>query len=143
MCELISACRNSDLSEVVSLVEIIGAKINNNDSYDGDTPLIFSLIKKQWPISEYLLKQESIATHIKNNWGDTALHWACYHGASTEIVRMIVSRSDMQTINNVNNNGYTPIMDAVMKGHTDLVTLLARMEVVDWDREELAMVARR
>ena len=56
---------------------------------------------------------------------------------------MIVSRSYKQTINNVNNNGYSPIMDAVMKGHTDLVTLLARMEVVDWDKEELVRVARR
>ena len=109
----------------------------------GNTALMVSLMYKHWSISEYLLSQHSIDTDIKNNSGYTALQEACHHGASTDIVRKIVTKSSHQTINSRTRIlGRTPIMFAVSEGHNDLVTLLARMDMVDWDKEELVREAR-
>ena len=140
MPDLISACIDGNLSEVERLVRD-GLDINITDS-DGNTALMLSLMFEHWSISEYLLSQPSIDTDIKNNSGDTALYTACLHGASTEIVRKIVTKSSHQTINSRGIVGRTPIMLAVSGGHNDLVTLLARMDMVDWDKEELVRVAR-
>ena len=98
---------------------------------------------KSFLISEYLLSLDKTNTDVKNDYGDTALHWACYSGATTQIVRKIVSKSDPETINSRDSIvGYTPIICAVMNGRNKLVRLLARMEMVNWDKDELVRVAR-
>ena len=139
MPDLIGACFLGNLNEVKRLVRD-NVDINITDS-DGYTALMWTLRLRHWSISEYLLSQPSIDTDIKSNSRMTALHEACHHGASTEIVRKIVTMSSHQTINS-RDSGIPPIMWAVIEGHNDLVTLLARMDVVDWDKEELVRVAR-
>ena len=101
-----------------------------------------SLWYKHWSISEYLISLDTIDTSIKDSSGINALHYSCIYGASTDIVRRIVNKSDIQTINCRNMYGDTPIMVAVRRGHTYLVSLLSKVEMIDWDKEELVMVAR-
>ena len=141
MSDIIRACYNGDLSKVKTLVTS-GCDINTTNSY-GSTGLMLSLRYKNWSTSEYLLALDTIDTNIKNDYGYNALHSACIHGASTDIVSKIVSKSDIQTINCRNSDGdYTPIMKAIEYGHTALVSLLSKVEMIDWDKEELVMVAR-
>ena len=96
-------------------------------------------------LSEYLLSQGTIDTDIMSNGGSTAVHLACYRNATPELIMKIVDKSDVQTVNKrdgVHGGGYTPIMTAVSEGHTNVVRLLARMEMVYWDKKELVRVVR-
>ena len=140
MSHFIRACEKGDLSTVEKYVRS-GGDINTTDS-DGYTGLMWSLLYKHWSISEYLLTLDTIDTSIKDWYGNNALHWACGEGASTDIVMRIVNKSDIQTINCRSNSDYTPIMVAVREGHTALVSLLSKVEMIDWDKEELVRVTR-
>ena len=140
MDDIISACISGDLSKVKTLVTS-GCDINTTNSY-GSTGLMLSLRYKHWSTSEYLLALDTINTNIKNDYGYNALHSACYNGASTDIVMRIVNKSDKQTINYRSDSDNTPIMVAVREGDTALVSLLSRVKMIDWDKEELVMVAR-
>ena len=59
--------------------------------------------------------------HQRGLHGDTALHWAAFHGRETIIAQLIASGADVDA---AVDNGSTPFHQAAYRGHTGVVELL-------------------
>ena len=59
--------------------------------------------------------------HERGLHGDTALHWAAFHGRKTIVARLIAHGADVDA---AVDNGNTPLHQAAYRGHTDVVELL-------------------
>ena len=138
--QLVRACRYGDLSQVQDIVRG-GADINYCHSFN-NTPLIWSLVNKQWNISDYLLSLPGINVNIRDSYGRSALHYACSEGASINIVQTILNKASREVINSRNSDNYTAIMFAVKYNHIELVRHLGVREEISWEKDELIKVAR-
>ena len=63
----------------------------------------------------------STAVNTRGLQGDTALHWAAFHGRQTLVEQLIARGAD---INTAVNNGNTPLHQAAYRGHNGVVELL-------------------
>ena len=59
--------------------------------------------------------------HQRGLHGDTALHWAAFHGRETIVAQLIASGADVDA---AVDNGSTPLHQAAYRGHTGVVELL-------------------
>ena len=59
--------------------------------------------------------------HKRGLHGDTALHWAAYHGQKTIVAQLIARGADVDA---TVDDGNTPLHQAAYRGHTDVVELL-------------------
>ena len=59
--------------------------------------------------------------HERGLHGDTALHWAAFHGRKTIVAQLIAHGADVDA---AVDNGNTPLHQAAYRGHTDVVELL-------------------
>jgi ankyrin repeat protein len=57
----------------------------------------------------------------KDDYGNSALHWACWEGLISLIRRLVDAGAD---INALNNNGSTPLIDACASGYEAAAHLL-------------------
>ena len=98
-------------------------------------PTLTCLLGATWQnhdrVVELLLSTPGIQVNAKNIYGNTALHWACYHGSAT-IIAMLASSPGVQ-LNERNNYGETPIMFAIQTRQTPAVLQMASLPDVDLD----------
>jgi len=59
--------------------------------------------------------------HERGPQGDTALHWAAFHGRETIVAQLIARGADVDV---AVDNGSTPLHQAAYRGHTGVVELL-------------------
>ena len=130
--QLHDACgRNGNLSLAQAAVSE-GADVNNLDS-DGRTPIMVAMVTRQQPVIKWLLSVETLNTNIGQDvHNDTCLHYACYYGCDSDIVREVVRRSEGGRVNQVNTYHYTPVQEAVSEGNVGAVVGMMGDERVDW-----------
>jgi len=61
------------------------------------------------------------AVNERGLYGDTALHWAAFHGQEAIVAQLIASGADVDA---AVNDGNTPLHQAAYRGHTGVVELL-------------------
>jgi len=69
--------------------------------------------------------------HERGLHGDTALHWAAFHGRKTIVAQLIAHGADVDA---AVENGNTPLHQAAYRGHADVVELLI-MQGAELDRQ--------
>ncbi|XP_046569293.1 ankyrin repeat domain-containing protein 29-like [Haliotis rubra] len=74
-----------------------------------------------------------------HKFGNNVLHWAC-HGGDLETVKLIVSWN-LLDVNSRGWDSWTPVMEAAVKGHSDVVEFLvgrgADVSLVDSDGDNV------
>lgn len=94
--------------------------------YHSLTPLALAVTKKQNDIVELLLEQPQIDINCANNYGDTALHYACLFNNPLAVANL-GNDPRIRTVNSRNKNGVTPLMHAVRKGNVDCVREVVKL----------------
>ena len=140
MSALFSACRGNRLSSVQNLV-LGGANINFRHG-SGSTPLTASMECNQFHIASYLVSLPGIEVDHRDCFDNTALHYVCKKGVSTDLAGRILEKSSDKTINSEDRYGNTPLVCAVRYNNSHMVEMLARMDNIVWDQEQLVRAAR-
>ncbi|KAK7485776.1 hypothetical protein BaRGS_00022957 [Batillaria attramentaria] len=114
--------------QITQLLVENGAKLNELDR-DGDTPLLAGM--KFDSVAEYLIKKGCDVT-IANFNGQTAGHKAALFGHA-QILRLLIERgADM---NAMDNDGDTPLHDAISQGRTAAAEVLLGWPKLDIRRK--------
>ena len=101
---------------------------------------------QQNSMARLLLKQPSLDVNCKNNLGETALHCAVDVG-NIRGVRLLLADSRLNTFNDENNYGNTPVMTAINKNEIDVLRELVshpstNLETRNWRGWSLEEMAR-
>ena len=99
----------------------------------------------QHSMARLLLKQPSLDVNCKNNLGETALHCAVEVG-NIQGVRLLLADFRLDTFNDENDHGNTPMMTAINKNQIDVLRQLVSHPSIDletrnwrgWSLEEMA-----
>ena len=83
-------------------------------------------------IVKLLLDQPGIKINEKNNYSDTALHWAARYN-NQEAARMLLLHPTMDSANSKDNDGETAVMRAVRYGCEEVLSELVSHESVSLD----------
>ncbi|XP_048248984.1 serine/threonine-protein phosphatase 6 regulatory ankyrin repeat subunit B-like [Haliotis rufescens] len=111
-----NACYGGNTAIVQYLVS--PSNVNTRGQY-GWTPVMMAAVKGHQSVFDLLVSKNADRTLVDKN-GNSLLHLACF-GGNTAIVQYLVSPSN---VNTRGQNGWTPVMMAVMKGHQSVFDLL-------------------
>ena len=78
------------------------------------------------------LDQPGVEINVKNNFGQTALHWAAGEN-NREAARMLLLHPTMDSANSKDKSGRTAVMRAVIKDHKEVLSELVAHEIVSLD----------
>ena len=95
------------------------------------TCLMVATIENQEEVVDLLLAEPSTEVNAKDNSNSTTLHYACSNGNVAILGKLLAIPGILA--NEKNNNARTPIMNAIFKGNTDAVRMMAVIEEVDLD----------
>ncbi|XP_071084544.1 ankyrin repeat and KH domain-containing protein 1-like [Haliotis cracherodii] len=134
---LLFACKGGN----TAIVQYLMSPSNiNTRGQNGWTPVMMAAFKGHQSVFDLLVSKNADLTLVDNN-GDSLLHLACY-GGNTAIVQYAVSPSN---VNSRGQNGWTPVMMAVMEGHQRVFDLLvsknADLTLVDNNGDSLLHLA--
>ena len=109
-------------NDIVNVRHILrlGAGINAVDN-DGKTPLMYAISSHSMTIVSILLRRGSDIS-IKDNECDSAIHYAIQVSDMQLIEDLLQINSN--TLNDINKNGFTPLMIAVQRNNSILIKLL-------------------
>ena len=79
-----------------------------------------------------LLSSPGIQINAKDNFGKTALHYACAYGSLASLSKLLAAPQPLE-LNESDGNGETPIMLAIRSGNAEAVRMLAAVPKVDLD----------
>lgn len=142
--DLLVACKNDDITNVLKLVNSINNNINNDnddnikkfinviDENINDRekcPLIISSINGNIDIVRLLLSVKGIDINKSDSHGYTALKWACLNG-HTEVVKLLLNQINID-VNKADDYGETPLIEACFDGSIDIVRLLLSIKNID------------
>ncbi len=120
--ELLTAVESGDLSEVENLVVNKNADVNTNvDKYDW-TPLHFAASGSKFDIVKFLFDKNA-NIKAKDMYGNTPLHVAAQYSNNPGTVEFLLDKN-AEGINDVTNDGWTPLHVAVKSNKSDTVKLL-------------------
>ncbi|WP_353283576.1 ankyrin repeat domain-containing protein [Wolbachia endosymbiont (group A) of Pogonocherus hispidulus] len=120
--ELLAVANGDDLNRVKALVSQ-GASLEAKDNSD-NTPLHNACNNGHVKVVEYLV-EEGASLKAKNKDGEAPLHVAVQHDGTLEVIEFILSR-DLSGINDITNNGKTPLHLAIRGDKPNTVELLLR-----------------
>ncbi|WP_341811169.1 ankyrin repeat domain-containing protein [Wolbachia endosymbiont (group A) of Oxytorus armatus] len=120
--ELLATVKGDDLNRVKALVSQ-GASLEAKDN-SNNTPLHNACNNGHVKVVEYLI-QEGDRLKAKNKDGEAPLHVAVQHDGTLEVIEFILSR-DLSGINDITNNGKTPLHLAIREDKPNTVQLLLR-----------------
>ncbi|WP_456201480.1 ankyrin repeat domain-containing protein [Wolbachia endosymbiont of Protocalliphora sialia] len=118
--ELLAVVNGDDLNRVKALVSQ-GASLEAKDNSD-NTPLHNACNNGHVKVVEYLV-EEGASLKVKNKDGETPLHVAAQHDSTLEVIEFILNR-DLSGINDITNNGRTPLHLAIQGNKPSTVKLL-------------------
>ncbi|WP_341816160.1 ankyrin repeat domain-containing protein [Wolbachia endosymbiont (group B) of Elophila nymphaeata] len=118
--ELLTAVQDGDLNKVEGLANQ-GAGLNTKGSNDW-TLLHFAVFSNKFDIVKFLLDKNA-NIKAKDVYGNTPLHVAAQYDSKLEIVEFLLDRN-ASGINDVNNNGSTPLHLAIQGNKPSTVKLL-------------------
>ncbi|WP_341812896.1 ankyrin repeat domain-containing protein [Wolbachia endosymbiont (group A) of Cephus spinipes] len=128
---LLTAVQDGDLNKVEGLANR-GASLDTKDNNDW-TLLHFAASSNKFDIVKFLLDKNA-NIKAKDVYGNTPLHVAAQYDSKLEIVEFLLDKN-ASGINDVNNNGSTPLHVATQGNKPSTVKLLlnrgARIEVKD------------
>jgi len=110
---LFLAASEGDVETVKSLIDA-GENVNARDE-EGETPLMYAAVRAQTQVVPLLLRKGAQIDAVSVN-GETALDRAASAGC-TAVVRMLIEKGANKEIG-------VPLIDALSKGHLDIVGLL-------------------
>jgi hypothetical protein len=121
--DILKACETGNVELMSLLINGLGIDLNIQDYkyYPGFSLLHIATCYLQIEICR-LLVANGINIEFRDNFGRTALHWACHFGAIS-IVKLIIGKS---IINVADHDGNTPLYLAANAGHERIVKLLMR-----------------
>ncbi|WP_341814526.1 ankyrin repeat domain-containing protein [Wolbachia endosymbiont (group A) of Dendrolimus pini] len=142
--KLLAAAQNADINEVKDLINQ-KANINAKDMY-GWTPLHFAASRNKLSVVEFLFNNNA-NINAKDVYGNTPLHVAAQYSSNLEIVKFLLDK-DISGINNITNNGWTPLHVAIQGNKLNTVELLlgrgADIEVRDiYNQTSLDLATRK
>ncbi|XP_028131929.1 uncharacterized protein LOC114327487 [Diabrotica virgifera virgifera] len=120
--ELLAVVNGDDLNRVKALVSQ-GASLEAKDNSD-NTPLHNACNNGHVKVVEYLV-EEGASLKVKNKDGETPLHVAAQHDSILEVIEFILNR-DLSGINDITNNGRTPLHLAIQGNKPSTVKLLLK-----------------
>lgn len=135
--------RNEDGDTVLTMINVntavgsvkrvlrLGAQLDVVDD-DGCSPLIWSMIAKNWDLFEYLMTIDAVKSSLNHLSKDgTALHFASYYGNAEAVEALLEHGADIDL------QGWasvgTPIMEAIL-GRSDAVIQLLLQKGAQLDR---------
>ncbi len=142
--KLLAAVQDADLNEVKDLINQ-KANINAKDMY-GWTPLHFAASRDKLSVVEFLFNNNA-NIKAKDVYGNTPLHVAAQYSSNLEIVKFLLDK-DISGINDITNNGWTPLHVAIQGNKLNTVELLlgrgADIEVRDiYNQTSLDLATRK
>ncbi|WP_392564169.1 ankyrin repeat domain-containing protein [Orbus wheelerorum] len=141
---LIDAIVNRDIKTVEFLVGLSNINLNLIDKAKLNlSAFSHAAQKKQIPIMKLLIDNGAnpYITSEGKNRGNSALLIAAWDG-SLDIIQWIAEHEHIHmSLNQSDNNGFTPLIKASIKGHHDIVKYLIRNNVDPFIRDRNAMSA--
>eukprot|EP00406_Dinophysis_acuminata_P069523 CAMPEP_0179286504 /NCGR_PEP_ID=MMETSP0797-20121207/39778_1 /TAXON_ID=47934 /ORGANISM="Dinophysis acuminata, Strain DAEP01" /LENGTH=769 /DNA_ID=CAMNT_0020995395 /DNA_START=1 /DNA_END=2311 /DNA_ORIENTATION=- len=119
------AAKSSNIQSVQAMTEGDHSMLSQRDT-DGFTPFIILAQNDNAPVMEWMYLR-GISVEEQDNWGRTALHWACYKG-HRRTVQFLLSRS--ANIAHRDHEGMTAIHWAALKGHELIADMLINVGAV-------------
>ncbi|WP_265024163.1 ankyrin repeat domain-containing protein [Wolbachia endosymbiont (group A) of Epagoge grotiana] len=123
--KLLAAVQDTGLNEVKDLINQ-KANINAKDMY-GWTPLHFAASRNKLSVVEFLFNNNA-NINAKDVYGNTPLHVAAQYSSNLEIVKFLLDK-DISGINNITNNGWTPLHVAIQGNKLNTVELLLGLTI--------------
>ncbi|XP_071084668.1 uncharacterized protein [Haliotis cracherodii] len=131
--DLLEASRKGNMAAVKQILAAGRADVNCRDEV-GWTPVMRAAYKGHRDVVE-LLVSEGADVSLVDEDGDNTLHFACWRG-DVETVKFVLSLH-VADINSRGGRSRTPVMEAALGGHRDVVELLvsegADVSLVDED----------
>ena len=128
----------AEVREVLARGEDVNSKNNENK-----TGLIWAVKDKHNAIVRLLLEQPTLDLNCTDVDGYTALHWAF---DNVEAVQLLLADPRLSTANHKSNEGYTPVMCAILWRNLNALRELVAHPSVDldigWEGESLEEFAR-
>lgn len=113
------AAKSSNVNALDAMTKVDRGLLSLRDC-DGFTPFIISAQNDNAPIMEWMYLK-GISVEEQDEWGRTALQWACYKG-HRRTVQWLLSRS--ASIVHRDHEGMTAIHWAALKGHEQAAEML-------------------
>lgn len=120
------AAKASNFQAIQALVKGDHGMLSQRDC-EGFTPFIFLSQNDNAPIMEWVYLR-GISVEEQDNFGRTALHWACYRG-HRRTVQWLLSRS--ADISHRDHEGMTAMHWAALKGHDAVADMLINVGAVN------------
>ena len=116
---------------VVSLVEVEGCDINQNDDF-GNTPLVWAARNGHEGVVKILLGRDDVNPDKPGDWGQTPLCVAAKTGHEG-VVKILLGRDDVNP-EKLAHSGQTPLCFAAENGHEGVVKILLGRDDVNPDK---------
>lgn len=113
------AAKSSNVVALETMTKMDRGQLSQRDC-DGFTPFIISGQNDNAPVMEWMYLK-GISVEEQDDWGRTALQWACYKG-HRRTVQWLLSRS--ASIAHRDHEGMTAIHWAALKGHDQVAEML-------------------
>src|SRR3990167_8405538 len=121
-------------NEIENCLLSSGANLNAVDSR-GRTPLHYAFVKIGDPFNSSnidpietvsnILSRERVLVDLRDEWGNTPLNYAAQRGS---IISGLYLLKHGANINNVNNDGNTPLNECLINGHQNMCIFLIQKE---------------
>ena len=124
-------CKDGKLSKVRAALAR-GGDVNDKDSNNGITALMYAVSRSHNSIVELLLDQPSVKVNEKDKWGRTALHWAADRN-NPEVARLLLLHPGFNSANTSDYDGETALMYAVSDRNKEVLVELVGHDSVSLD----------
>ncbi|RPA96534.1 hypothetical protein L873DRAFT_1791529 [Choiromyces venosus 120613-1] len=111
-----------------ALIELEGCDVNQQDS-EGNTPLLYAVVKGHDRMIKLLLQREDINPDISNRWGQTPFFCAAALGYDV-VVQLLLQEENLNP-EEPDELGRSPLLLAAANGHVRVVELLLEREHVN------------
>ena len=127
-------CHDGDIEEVQAAIDN-GADVNEAN-HMGGTGLMFAINKSHNNVVQVLLHHPQIDINKVDLDGSSALHCAVIGDNLEGLTALLAQHDDLMIINQRDNDGWTPIMNAVERNSVDCFHLLLNNPLVDLDTRD-------
>ena len=135
---LIEASQNNRVNIVKYLINYTKIDLNHQD-VEGCTALISAIGWLDKETVSILLDSSEIDPNLSDNKGESPLHYLCDKNGRTEqevelsleIIKILIEKKDSINLNSQNNEGATPLLEAVASENDRVVEYLVQLKDVN------------